>query len=254
MTGHPDIKLVITDYNMQEMDSFELIQQLRIRHPKDQLAIIGLSSSEEARLSAQLLKSGANDFIGKPFSYEELLCRVNQNLDYLDHIQDIRDAANRDYLTKLHNRRYFFNEGKLLHQKALFQETPLSLAMIDIDHFKKINDRYGHEAGDTALKHMADLLRGELSDDLVTRFGGEEFCILSTTDSANTYKRFDEFRRKVADSLVHEDNYQFRFSVSIGVSSVQDEKLDASIHATDPNLYRVKERGRNQVISSCQRQ
>jgi diguanylate cyclase (GGDEF)-like protein len=99
---------------------------------------------------------------------------------------------------------------------------------------------------------MADLLRGEFPNDLVARFGGEEFCILSTSDSESSFNRFDEFRRKVADSRVDENNYQFGFSISIGISSVHNEKLDASIHAADLNLYRAKEQGRNQVVTSCQ--
>ncbi|MGJ8687006.1 MAG: GGDEF domain-containing response regulator, partial [Spongiibacteraceae bacterium] len=250
LNEHPDIKLVLTDYNMPEMDGFELCQQLRSRHSKEQLTIIGLSNSSDERISAHFLKSGANDFISKPYTYEELLCRVNQNLDYHDQIETIREAANRDYLTNLYNRRYFFNEGKQIHLRAKFLEAPLTVAMIDIDHFKKINDTFGHDAGDIALKHIAELMNNAFENDLLARFGGEEFCLICNGDSALAYQRLDEFRRTVANSLVKTPDHEFSFSVSIGLNQSSEDCLDAIINAADANLLRAKEQGRNQVVAT----
>ncbi|MBD2860239.1 diguanylate cyclase [Spongiibacter sp. KMU-158] len=244
---HPDIRLVITDYNMPEMDGFELIQQLRSRFAKNQMAIIGLSSSADPRLSAHFLKSGANDFISKPFSYEELLCRVNQNLEYLEQIDLIRDAANRDYLTKLYNRRYFFEQGESVKRQALRQDRPLSLSMIDIDHFKSINDTYGHSTGDEALKHVAGLLNESFPDDLVARFGGEEFCIMHRRDEGESQQQLENFREKVANSPLPSDS-KIRVTVSIGLNGCCDQGLDDIIHLADTKLYQAKEQGRNRLI------
>ena len=244
----PNIRLVLTDYNMPVMDGFDFIQQVRAKFAKDQLAIIGLSSSNDARLSAHFLKSGANDFISKPFGYEELLCRVNQNLEYMDRIDEIRDAANRDYLTKLYNRRYFFSEAQLRHQQAQFHDLPLSVAMLDIDHFKHINDSLGHDAGDTALKHIAGLLQSAFPDDLIARFGGEEFCILSEQNAEHTFDRLDDFRRKLASNPVKENGYDITLSVSGGLSNGQDDSLDTLIKMADSKLYQAKESGRNRIV------
>lgn len=246
---HPDIKLVLTDYNMPVMDGFELILQLRARQHKDQLAIIGLSSSGESRLSAHFLKSGANDFISKPFSYEELLCRVNQNLDYLDQIAEIRESANRDYLTKLYNRRHFFSTGRPLFHQTVFQQKPVGVAMLDIDHFKRINDQYGHDAGDLALRHLAVMLSSEFSDSLVARFGGEEFCLLICGDPDATLRKLDAFRERVSHSPVSQDGHHFSFQVSIGYSCESCDSLDALISAADAKLYLAKQQGRNRVVS-----
>lgn len=249
MAENPHIKLVITDYNMPVMDGFELILQLRARQNKDQLAIIGLSSSGEGRLSAHFLKSGANDFISKPFSYEEFLCRINQNLDYLDQLAEIRDSANRDYLTKLYNRRHFFSTGRPLYHQTVFQQKPVGVAMLDIDYFKRINDQYGHDAGDSALRHLAAMLNQTFSDNLVARFGGEEFCLLICDDPDTTRQKLDAFREQVADSPVSEDGHYVSFQVSIGFASAECDSLDALISAADANLYQAKALGRNRVVS-----
>ncbi|GAB6043946.1 diguanylate cyclase [Endothiovibrio diazotrophicus] len=248
--AHPDIRLIITDYHMPEMDGFELTQKLRATHSKDQLAIIGLSSSSDNRLSARFLKSGANDFMIKPFGYEELLCRVNQNLEIFERIEEIRDAANRDYLTKLHNRRYFFNHGMCRYEQAKELDTPLNLAMIDIDFFKKVNDSQGHDGGDAALRHMAGLLNDAFPDELVARFGGEEFCVLMEGLPEMAATRLEAFRRTVESTPVNYDDHRFPFTVSIGLAHELEDNLDAMLKRADANLYRAKEEGRNRVIGS----
>lgn len=245
---HPDIKLVLTDYNMPKVDGFELIQKLREQYSKDRLAIIGLSSSDDPRLSAHFLKSGANDFIGKPFGYEELLCRVNQNLEHLEQIEVIRDAANRDYLTRLYNRRFFFEESSKLRQRALTQEQPMSLSMIDVDHFKSINDNYGHQAGDQALRHIATQLEQAFPDDLIARFGGEEFCILHQGNSEDSYQRLEQFRQTLANSPVPIAP-PIPITVSIGLHPATDHDLEQVIHNADAKLYKAKQWGRNRIIA-----
>ncbi|NNJ91535.1 MAG: diguanylate cyclase [Gammaproteobacteria bacterium] len=250
ITKEPDIRLVFLDYNLPDMDGFEVCQKIRAKHGKDEMGIIGISGTDGERVSSRFLKSGANDFLSKPFGYEELLCRVNQNLETLDHIEMIRDAANRDYLTKLYNRRYFFREGTALFQKAVKKGSPVSVAMMDIDFFKKVNDEQGHDGGDEALRHIAKILSDMFPDVLVSRFGGEEFCILMLLDKDQAYKRLEKFRKKIEGTPVKTDKYNFSYTVSTGFTDLPGEDIDNMLARADMGLYEAKENGRNQVVYS----
>lgn len=245
---HPDIKLVITDYNMPEMDGFQLITKLRLLHGKDRLSIVALSANTDPSLSARLLKTGANDFINKDFTPEEFFARITQNLEMLQLIEETRDAANRDYLTKLYNRRYFFNEAPdFVHDN---QKPVIGLAMLDIDFFKKINDSFGHDAGDEALRVMARALREYFDENaLVARFGGEEFCILLQAKSdKQVFEKLDLFRIMLSKEVVSMPNQAFNMTVSIGYTLLNPtEKIDDAVTRADDALYQSKSTGRNKV-------
>ena len=137
---HPEIKLVLTDYNMKEMDGFELTLRLREKHSKDELIIISISGNETKNISSKFIKIGVNDFITKPFTKEEFACRINMNMDALESIEKIRDISRRDFLTGLYNRQYFWEKSKTL--LATGKET--ALAVFIIDHFKKLNTDHGN--------------------------------------------------------------------------------------------------------------
>ena len=246
----PDIRMVFLDYHLPDMDGFEVCQKLRITHGKDQLAILGISGSDNPRIASRFLKSGANDFISKPYGYEELLCRVNQNLDILDQIETIRDAANRDFLTRQYNRRYFFKEGIARYEKARKKNTPLTVAMMDIDYFKKVNDVYGHDGGDEALRHISGILAKMFSDVLVSRFGGEEFCILMPFTREDAAQRLESFRTTIESTPVETEKYNFSYTISIGFTDVLGENIDDMLAISDMGLYEAKENGRNQVVYS----
>lgn len=252
LNKEPDIRLVFLDYNLPDMDGFEVCQKIRAQRGKDEIAIIGISGTESERVSSRFLKSGANDFLSKPFGYEELLCRVNQNLEILDQIEMIRDAASRDYLTKLYNRRYFFEQGISLYEKSVKKGRPICGAMMDIDFFKKVNDVQGHDGGDEALRHIAGILSEMFPDVLVARFGGEEFCILMPFEKDQAYTRLERFRRKIAESPVKTDKYNFSYTVSIGFTDIPGDDIDNMLAIADMGLYEAKKNGRNQVVYSQQ--
>ena len=115
---HPEISLMLTDYAMPEINGYELTAKARSKFSKDRLAIIGISATSNDEVSSNFLKCGANDYLAKPFSYQEFLCRTHQNLDMLDLIQANRDAAQRDFLTGLYNRRFFFESASRVHADA----------------------------------------------------------------------------------------------------------------------------------------
>ncbi|TPH16471.1 response regulator [Litorilituus lipolyticus] len=243
------INLIITDYHMPNMDGFTLTLNLRKDYSKEQLAIIGLSASGDTDLGAQFIKYGANDFLAKPIRYEELLCRVNQNISMLEYMEALRNAANRDFLTSLYNRRYFFSQGKQIFQQAIDNESDISVAMLDIDHFKQINDNYGHEAGDDLLIHFSEQLTEHFEKDLIARIGGEEFVILfdGLTDDI-VIKMLNDFREKIAAQVITCDEAKISMTVSIGFNSHKEQHLDAMLKIADENLYKAKQSGRNQVV------
>ena len=139
---HPTIKLMIVDKNMPEMDGISLIQEVRKTHTLNELAIIGISASTGGMTSVEFLKNGANDFITKPFMPEEILSRDITNLEMQQYIRLAEESAVKDFLTGLYNRKYLYETGGKLYENARRENLSIVVAMLDIDYFKKINDRY----------------------------------------------------------------------------------------------------------------
>jgi len=248
---NPDIKLIITDYQMPKMNGFELTYQVRKIYHSNQLAIIGISSHGSGLFSAKFLKKGANDFLTKPFVNEEFNCRINQNIEILENIEAVKQASNKDYLTGFYNRRYFFDLGSRHIQSLNGRTTQITVAMIDIDRFKNINDKYGHQAGDTILQHVSIILSENLSDsDIVCRLGGDEFCVLSTSIKKEKVKpAFERIRKCFENGKFNIGKENIPITISLGVATRFANSLEATINRADELLYLAKEAGRNRVVT-----
>ncbi len=249
LKNNPDIKLIVADYAMPNMDGLELTERIRRNITKEELAIIGLSVQGDNRLSAMFIKNGANDFLYTPFQSEEFYCRVTQNMDLLEQIEAIRNSAIKDYLTGLYNRRHFFDVGNTVLANARRSDVPIALAMMDIDHFKRVNDTYGHDVGDDILAKISEVMSQRVRKaDLLARFGGEEFCIMAThvtEEQAEAF--FNELRELIASASIPVGENPLSVTISIGVCAGSRESLDEMITIADGKLYEAKESGRNRV-------
>lgn len=244
---NPDIKLILVDYDMQHIDGISFVKTVREHYPKDRMLIIGMSSSSDERLAVKFLKAGASDFILKPFNYEMMLCRINQNLDMLDAVEYAKQLSNIDYLSNVFNRRYFFERGNTI-VGALKKDDVITVMMIDIDHFKIINDVYGHDIGDEVIKNIANALQQHFSGDVVARMGGEEFAVLTTNSQyLRSFERIHFFREKIAKQRLNIKGHIIQYTCSIGVCSYKDKKLDEMLVQADRLLYLAKQGGRNRV-------
>lgn len=248
---HPTIRLMVTDFTMPGMDGVELIKTVRATHPRERLAIIGLSAEANPLISARFIKSGANDFLRKPFLVEEFHCRVRQNMELLEHMATIRDMANKDYLTGLHNRRHFFQRARTMHKEAVQRQFPLQAVLIDIDHFKKINDTFGHDAGDQVLRDLARRMMDKFGRiGLVSRYGGEEFALLLPgLPLAQTQKSLAAFLHDVESNPTETNAGQVTYTISAGLTGEIGTSLEGMLKRADEMLYQSKEAGRNRV--SC---
>lgn len=247
---HPDIKLVLVDYQMKMVDGVTFVKRARELYPKDEMSIIGISTSADPRLAVKFLKAGANDFISKPFNYEMMLCRINQNLDMLDAVGYAKHLSNVDYLSNVYNRRYFFNEGNKIFRNLRRDDT-LTVMMFDIDFFKKVNDVYGHDVGDEVIKGIATELKSHFKDDIVARMGGEEFAVISLNpEYLHSFDYINAFRQKVANQVLEIRGNTIKYTCSIGVSNILGKNLDEMMMHADRLLYIAKQGGRNRVVGN----
>ena len=249
---HPDIKIVLTDYNMPVMDGLELLKEIRKTHSKNELSVIALSSNKDDELTALFLKNGANDYIYKPFSKEEFSCRLNNSIEALENIEMITNSANRDFLTGLYNRRYFYKNAGEYFNEAKQNEQNFAIVMLDIDNFKKINEMYGNDAGDKAIIHLAQTLSSSVeAEDIVARFGAEEFCLLLKDISANeAVQKMESIRKKIENGYIKNGDTEFSFTISVGVCTSPEDSFEESVNTADMQLYNAKSSGKNQVLFS----
>lgn len=244
-----DIKIVLTDYLMPKMDGLELTKKIRRDYSKDELSIIVTSNDTSKKIPAKFLKYGANDFLYKGFSNEEFFARINSNIEVLELFDEIKNKANKDYLTGLYNRRYLFDVGNKIYEDCKLNGKIFAIAIIDVDNFKNINDIYGHDIGDIALKEVSKILNEEiLSNALISRLGGEEFCICFYN---RTEKQIDELleniRERFENNIIVYDNKEINYTISIGYSFDFGKNMDNMINNADRYLYFAKNEGRNRV-------
>lgn len=238
LVNDPGIRLVLTDHDMPGMNGVRLCSEIRRFRSPGEVAIIGISSSQDPSMSARFIKAGADDFLTKPFNHEEFFCRVTRNVEYVENLQALSRAAREDLLTGLPNRRHFF-------ESVQRQPLPHALAMVDIDHFKHINDNYGHDIGDQALRWVGKLLSDTFGHDRVARFGGEEFVILLAADQPLA-QTLEAFRQQLASAALSTSRGDLQLTVSIGAATGPQD-VSILLKQADEQLYRAKQGGRNRV-------
>ncbi|PPC77839.1 diguanylate cyclase response regulator [Pokkaliibacter plantistimulans] len=248
---HADTDLLILDHGMPGIQGFELVKILRQKQKRQDLLILGVSADPKGSLSAMFIKHGADDFLRKPFCAEELTCRVMAMVERRDLTQALRQAALFDSLTGLYNRRAFYAEGGRVLKQAQELQYPISVAVIDLDHFKKINDTYGHSVGDNALKHFSRAFRKAFTDDVLVRLGGEEFGLVSYHSSEVVAQRLDKLRRD-CQQIAYTEGDITPLSFSAGVYSGIADSVDILLHLADQLLYQVKHQGRGHTLTEQQ--
>lgn len=253
---HEEIQLVITDFHMPDMDGQELTRRIRATYPPERVRIIGVSASSDPYLSAALLKAGASDFVYRPYIAEEVKSRIGSNIETLNQMRRLEFLAERDYLSGMYNRRAFFERAQAMLLQISRKHGFASLAILDVDHFRKINETYGHDVGDQVVQTVAKVIHNVLARRkcLCARFGGEEFVILlADMDNDEAVAISEDVRKAIAEAVIFHDQTKLQVTASVGVAVVQPgETLANNLNAADQMLYMAKEKGHNRVCADAE--
>ncbi len=253
------VDIILCDLEMPRIDGFKFLSMLKARPDLQDVPVIILTGTNDRERKIRGLEQGASDYITKPFDPEELVARVKVHLK-IKKLQDeqkrsnelLLELSNTDHLTGLFNRRYMMEALDKEVQRSIRKKGNLSLIMLDIDHFKLVNDGFGHLQGDVVLRKVALQLQKELrSYDCAARYGGEEFvAILPDSTLKESLFVADRIRLAIQGTRFDGPLAKLNLTVSLGVSWFSTEQtltVDGFIKQADDALYRAKTNGRNRV-------
>lgn len=260
--------IILLDRILPDIDGNDVCRWLKLDHATRDIPVIMLTAKGEMSDKVSGLEAGADDYLPKPFDEAELNARIyvrlraktnqdelkQKNRQLEDMLTRVESLAIMDQLTGLYNRRRFETIFSNEFKRASRYQLPLSLLMIDIDHFKTVNDTLGHQDGDIVLRELAQVIQSTIREvDSPARWGGEEFVVLSpNTTKENGLRAAERVRKAIA-------NHSFatmpgkKITVSIGVAGIPDTDLDNRdklLHAADLAMYNAKKNGRNRVESA----
>lgn len=271
--------VILQDLVLPRVDGLTLVRAYRDTPALRDVPIIVLSTKEDPITKSAAFAAGANDYLVKLPDAIELIARIRYHSrsylamrerdeayralhasqqQLLEMNLELRRLSNLDGLTGLANRRYFDEYLGAEWQRALREQRDIALMMVDVDHFKRYNDTYGHLAGDGALKQVALALQGtaDRSTDLAARYGGEEFSLVMPNTSLGGARLIGEKLRRAVAALAVEHKASTTgdiLSVSIGAATMVPQHgmtFTALVDAADRNLYAAKHQGRNQVVAT----
>jgi two-component system cell cycle response regulator len=255
--------LIMVDLSLEHYDPLRLCSAIRSFEGSRLLPLLALSRESEMRRLVRALDIGVNDYLMRPIDTQEMAARVKTQLKRKWYIEHLRSSVSEslemaviDPLTNLYNRRYLASQLPRLFSEAVNKSEALSLMVLDVDHFKRVNDELGHDVGDLVLKEIASRLSLSVRViDLACRYGGEEFVfVMPETDHHGAQIIADRLRAEIADSPIRlEDGRELNITVSIGVSTfdVLNAELTPQklLKTADEALYTAKAEGRNRVVA-----
>ncbi len=256
--------LIVLDLVLPDLDGNEVCRWLKSNKDTQDIPIIILSARDSTREKVYGLEAGADDYLPKPYDASELKARIyaclrtkvlqdelrEKNRQLEEVLSQMETLAMTDQLTGLFNRRFFESIIEKEFSKTVRYKHPMSCLMIDIDHFKRINDEYGHHAGDQVLKEISQVMKNCFREaDTVARWGGEEFIILLPETTKENALQVAS-RLLISVSTFKFSSLPGGITVSIGLASIPEPAVDTSeklIAASDRALYEAKTKGRNRI-------
>ncbi|MBF0505961.1 MAG: diguanylate cyclase [Nitrospirae bacterium] len=247
----PDVVFLPTNSHYQQ--SLKILVKLKSAPSTRDIPVILIAANRARKTLAKGFQLGAYDYISPPYFKEEVLARIRNIIHIRNKTKELEFMMDRDYLTGLYNRNYFM--ARLIEELSwsMSYKEPLSLMMLDIDFFKKVNDTYGHRCGDEVLRKIADCLSSTARrEDIVGRYGGEEFIILMSNASLDDALVLGEKLRKavMSEKFSLELPNMFSVTISIGITTftdINEQSTDVLIGQADKALYAAKEGGRNRI-------
>ena len=258
-----DYELIMVNMDMESYDGLRLCSQFRSLEATRQVPILIIIDPDDTARLAKALELGVNDYLMRPIDPQETLARVNTQIRRSRYTRKLRENVRRsialsvtDPLTGLYNRRYMTTHGEALVDEAANRGKAFSLLMLDLDHFKRINDEYGHDVGDRVLQELARRLKAHVRRlDIVCRIGGEEFVVLLPGTPIDIAQRVAErLRIAIAEEPFQvgtpEEPLSLNVTTSIGVAGFErsDDTLESILKRADEALYEAKNAGRNRVV------
>jgi two-component system cell cycle response regulator len=254
--------LILLDVMMPDLDGFSVVEALKADPDVCDIPVIMMTARSEIDSRIKGLELGAHDYVAKPFETAELVARIRAALRVKQLQDQLREANRRlerlatsDPLTELPNRRTFDEAFSLAMERSRRSGDPLSVMMIDLDHFKQVNDRYGHQVGDDALRAVGRLLAGRRRiTDPVGRYGGEEFVWALPGASTEAAVEVAEWLRRAVEGLtISTDHGPLVFTVSIGITTFSPSEhgpmgTTSVLEMADRALRDAKAAGRNRVV------
>lgn len=255
------IELVITDVQMPRVSGQQLLKLIRMSTDQriQNLPVIVMTTAQDNAEKHLAFLNGANDFLNKPVDPLELQARVNVHHRLARSIYELEkshkalaELASTDMLTQLSNRRQFYSQAEANLADCRRHDKDMSVLLLDLDHFKKVNDTYGHHGGDEVLRTVAKLLTQMVrGGDTVARFGGEEFAVmLPGTNRLGAAVLGERIRAAVEKEEIVVDGRTIRITVSIGLVTLageETESIDQLLSIADRRLYLAKNSGRNRI-------
>lgn len=250
--------LVLSDHDMPKMNGMDLL--LKLREEKNYVSLIFISGRSELRTICEALENGADDYIRKPFRFEELIARIRSCLRTKEvHVQlkiahdKLQEMVDLDYLTGLFNMRTMYEKIDFELKRIRRYGRQIAIVMIDMDYFKTVNDKNDHLFGSYVLSEMGRLLKAKVREsDYAARYGGDEFLIVLTeVDSEGAQVFCERLRSQIAEHTFQNDNSSIQLTISLGyVVSSGEPDLDARelVRKADHALYAAKQGGRNRFV------
>ena len=249
--SNPMPQLILLDIKMPMMDGYLVCRQLKSNELTADIPVIFVTSLDDEEDEQQGLELGAVDYITKPIRPCIVKARIKTHIRLKQQSDKLKKIALHDQLTGLYNRHYLMEVAEQKVSLATRYGHPISLLMIDLDHFKSINDHYGHQAGDEVLIQLAAILtQHNRKEDVIARFGGEEFVILlDHCNLKDAQDRAENLRCQIEGIKLN----SAKVTASLGCSELNQQHSDffSMLSHADNALYQAKEQGRNQVVSCC---